>query len=246
MSYETLKIAEVPAYITLETSRLLMSGAEEEDLQRGSRPVLVQPACSSLPTAPPGAKFSHEPTVVQPPKKEPVHTVPTHCKEPLPFNPVEIVKPPLRTRACQQLLRYPETACDRLLGPIAPELGVTSLEEAVGSNTVLGLWNLHTMQSVTDSTRHQRTRSWFDYSIPALLTAREEIPDLQPSAAADETWSRAVEREATQIPHPYQEGVSQLATVTKSERNKWSSRLPKGISDVNEMISNPELKLTFA
>jgi len=244
MGYQTLPIPAVPAYVTVETSRLLLSGAEEEDLTRGSRPVEVMPACSALSSAPPGAKFSHEPTVVPAAAQEPQHEVPTHCKEPLPFNPVEMVKPPVRVRASSQLLRYPETACDRVLGPVLPKLGITSLEEAVGSNTALALSNLPTMQSTIDATRHQRGRAWFDGGIPALLTGMPEEPKGE-LVEAEEGWGAAAHVKLCEVPHPYQTGLEKLADDIKTQRVEWSSRLLDNIRTVNNMIENPALKLTY-
>jgi len=243
MGYETLKLPSTPAFITIETSRLLLSGAEEEDLLRGARAVSVRPAASSAATGPPGAKFSHEPTVFDPPKQEPAHQVPEHCKEALPSNPVELLKPPVRVRACSQLLRYPEVDCDRVLGPIAPALGATSLQEACGSNTVLGLWNVSTMKAVIDSTRSQRTRSWFDDSVPKLLTGPPEGVNVHQVVPAMSSAADMVPPE--EIPHPYQEGVSMLANKTRSQRETWSGRLVARIRHVNDMIQHPGLKLTY-
>jgi len=243
MGYSDIPIPATPAYVTVETSRLLLSGAEEEELERGSRPIVVKPACTTLATAPPGAKFAHEPTVLPPPKQIPLHTVPVHCKEPLPFNPVEMVKPPLRIRACSQLLRYPETACDRLLGPVAPALGVTSLDEACGSNAVLSLTNLTTMQSVVDSTRRQRERSWFDNSIPGLLTGP---PAPASTEGVDPSWAAPVSVDPVEVPHPFQDSVLALAKQTKETRDAWSERLVARIRGVNELITQPVLKLTYS
>lgn len=247
MGYSIMPIPALPAYVTVKTSKLLLTGAEEEDLLRGNRPVAVLPACSKDNLAPPGAKFAHEPTVVPPIPPEPQHSVPQHCKEPLSMNPVEMIKPQLRARGSNQLLRYPEVACDRLLGPIAPsddEMGVTSLEEAVGSNTALSLWNLQTMRAVLPATRHQRHRQWFDTSVPVLLTGMPEDVTVEGSSC-EEVYGEPVEVEEVSVPNPYHEAVVQLAQNTKQRRENWSARLHDGISKVNDMIVNPSLKLSY-
>ena len=190
--------------------------------------------------------------VVPPEKKEPAHTVPSHAKEPLPMNPTEIVKPPLRIRASCQLLRYPEVACDRALAPVAPPMGVTSLDEAVGSNTVLGLWDLQTMRDYTKpvDARHMRRRLWYDSAIPALLGGMPEGLESEPGKLAaftgpegDDSWSTAVEVLTPAVPHPYRESTKELAEDTKAKRHAWESRLKGGVAKVNSMIRNPALKL---
>jgi hypothetical protein len=120
------------------------------------------------------------------------------------------------------------------------------LDEAVGSNTVLSLSNLNTMQAVIDGTRHSRKRGWFDDSIPTLLTGTPAGLPEPNGEKGDESWGAAVEVEGRDVPHPYQEGITALATQTRETREAWSARLVSGIRNVNDMITNPALKLTYS
>ena len=131
-------------------------------------------------------------------------------------------------------------------------MGITSLDEAVGGNTVLGLWDLDTMEAVTRprDARHMRGRLWYDDAIPKLLSGMPEDLEQEPGKKAEyngvegeASWSAEVPVEVTPVPHPYQDSVTELAEGTKGKREAWESRLLKGIAKVNSMIQNPALKL---
>lgn len=244
MEYEPLKPVPVPSFVPIETSRLLRTGAEEEDLIRGWRTPIVRPATALLPSGPPGALMSHEATVIVPPAKQPVHTIPDHCKEPVPHNCWDLIKPPLRVRGYDQCLSYPETSCESLLRPVAPDTSVSSLEEACGSNAVLAMWQLPTYQDVQDHSSARLTRSWFDDSVPTLLAGPT---DLMAAAAAEANAPGEEGEEEDQavdsVPHPYQEAVEQLAHNVVEIRAGWSARLERGLTEVNHIILNPKIKL---
>eukprot|EP00658_Telonema_sp_P-2_P013284 TRINITY_DN1502_c0_g1_i3.p1 TRINITY_DN1502_c0_g1~~TRINITY_DN1502_c0_g1_i3.p1 ORF type:complete len:521 (-),score=161.79 TRINITY_DN1502_c0_g1_i3:83-1645(-) len=248
MEYEPLKDVPVPSFTTLETSKLLHSGAEEEDLMRGWRAVVARPATALLPTGPPGALMSHQPTVIPPPPKQPVHKIPERCRDPVPANVWDLVKPPLRVRAYSQMLRYSETDCDTLLGPVAPDTSVSSLEEACGSNAVLSMWQLPTYQNVQDHSCTRLTRSWFDDSVPTLVSGptpdMEMVQDVEVPATAEEaSEEEEVQCEPVQVQHPYQDAVEALAEQVVQVRAGWSNRLEAGLIEVNQMIVHPKLKL---
>jgi len=256
--YEPLKQASIPTFVTKETSKLLENGAEEEDLIRGWRPPVVRPASTLLSSGPPGALMSHAATVIQPPPRQPVHNIPDHCKDPLPCNPLELLKPPLRLRAYSQMLRHPETSCESLLGPVAPDTTVSSLQEACGSNAVLSMWQLPTIQDVQDHSTMRISRPWFDDSVPTLLSGpTQDMLDFVPEPVADDAEGQegaggeaedddkdaAFIKATTDIPNPYQEAVEKLAQQVVDIRATWSDRLAVGLAEVNDMIVNPAHKI---
>jgi len=258
MGYSPLKQADVPAFVTKETSKLLENGAEEEDLVRGWRPAIVRPANTMLNSGPPGALMSHAATVIQPMPRQPVHTVPDHCREPLPCNPWELLKPPLRLRAYSQLLRHPETSCESLLGPVAPDTTVSSLQEACGSNAVLAMWQLPTIQDVQDHSSIRISRPWFDDMVPTLLSGptadmanfvpEPESADAEESEAASadvtaDEGEAAFINATSNIANPHQEAAERLAQQVVDIRVTWSDRLAVGLTQVNDMIVNPDLTI---
>lgn len=243
MEYEPIKELPVPAYLTIETSKLLESGAEEEDLIRGWRAPVVRPATALLPTGPPGALMSHEATVLAAPPRQPVHTIPEHAREPVPFNTWDMIKPQNRVRAYSELLRCPETSCESLLRPVAPDTSVSSLEEACGSNAVLAMWQLPTHQDVMDHSSARLTRPWFNDNVPMLLAGpTAEMEECQDEAAAP-AEDEEEEMEPINVPHPYQENVETLAKKLVEIRAGWSARLEEGLTRVNDTLVNPKIKL---
>jgi len=256
--YEPLKQASIPTFVTKETSKLLENGAEEEDLVRGWRPAVVRPAGTLLSSGPPGALMSHAATVIQSPPRQPVHNVPDHCRDPLPCNPWELLKPPLRLRAYSQMLRHPETSCESLLGPVAPDTTVSSLQEACGSNAVLSMWQLPTIQDVQDHSTMRISRPWFNDSVPTLLSGpTQDMLDFVPEPVADDAEGQegaggeaedddkdaAFIKATTNIPNQYQEAVEKLAQQIVDIRATWSDRLAVGLAEVNDMIVNPAHKI---
>merc|ERR1711865_491932 len=232
MGYSPLKQADVPAFVTKETSKLLENGAEEEDLVRGWRPAIVRPANTMLNSGPPGALMSHAATVIQPMPRQPVHTVPDHCREPLP--------------------------CESLLGPVAPDTTVSSLQEACGSNAVLAMWQLPTIQDVQDHSSIRISRPWFDDMVPTLLSGptadmanfvpEPESADAEESEAASadvtaDEGEAAFINATSNIANPHQEAAERLAQQVVDIRVTWSDRLAVGLTQVNDMIVNPDLTI---
>jgi len=248
MEYETMNDEMVPSFVSKETSRLLETGAEEEELIKGWRQTVVRPATALLPNGPPGDLMSHQPTVIPPPPRQPVQTMPDHCKEPVPANAWDLIKPPLRVRGYQQHLRYQETSTETLLGPVTPDMSISSLEEACGSNAVLAMWQLPTYQNVQDHSCNRLTRPWFDDHVPLLLSAHTEDMITAGEKATDEPDASPPEDVAGEnvnvsVPHPYQECVEHLAKNVEEIRASWSDRLDKGLRRVNDIIISPKIKL---